>query len=139
MIVHQHVEAISTTEQVAKWMQSMEHARRIDFTTDMLMPLGGKSKRLLPPIAKQPQDMTVNMITVKCVNSLQPVMEKFDSTHLPLLLPSFTLLNKVYITARLGMIPFPSYVEIYFHACNQIKSQSHTRDMLRSGLVAGKG
>jgi hypothetical protein len=89
MISHQHVEAISTTKQEAKWKQSgskveakwkqsgsksIEHARRNDFATEALMPLGGKpegllplggkSERLLPPIANQPQDMIGDVITV---------------------------------------------------------------------------
>jgi hypothetical protein len=45
MMVHQHVEAISTTKQEAKWKQSgsksIEHARRNGFATEALMPLGG--------------------------------------------------------------------------------------------------
>jgi hypothetical protein len=68
MISRQHVEAISTIKQKAKWMQngskSMEHARRNGFATGALMPLGGKSERLLPPIAKQPQDVIGDIITV---------------------------------------------------------------------------
>jgi hypothetical protein len=48
MISHQHVEAISTTKQEAKWTQdgskSMEHARSNGFVTEALMPLGGKSE-----------------------------------------------------------------------------------------------
>jgi hypothetical protein len=35
----------------------MEHARRNGFATEALMPLGGKPERLLPPIAKQPQNV----------------------------------------------------------------------------------
>jgi hypothetical protein len=89
MISHQHVEAISTTKQEAKWKQegskqevkwkqsgskSMEHARKNGFATEAskplggkpegLLPLGGKSERLLPQIAKQPQDVIGDVITV---------------------------------------------------------------------------
>jgi hypothetical protein len=46
--------------------KSMEHARRNGFASEALMPLGGKPERLLPPIAKQPQDIDMigDVITV---------------------------------------------------------------------------
>jgi len=52
--------------------KSMEHARRIAFATEALMPLGGKPEELSRPIAKRPQDG----IAVGSVNSSQPIMEK---------------------------------------------------------------
>jgi hypothetical protein len=66
MISHQHVGAISTTKQEAKWKQSgskveakwmqngsksMEHARRNGYATEAFLPLGGKPEGLLPLVA----------------------------------------------------------------------------------------